>query len=304
MQGEGMRDASGGDAETVQDGWAGVLPLSPTGEDEFRAGPRRQAPERSFGGAVVAQSLLAAGATVAPDRAAHSLHAYFLRTGEASSPIDFRVQRVRDGRSYSTRRVTAEQSGRAILELTASFQVAEPGFTHQVPQLDAPAPESLPTAQEAAADVQGPLLRAWYEGLTRRHPFDIRFDGELPRVAASRGETAPPNQRFWMRSLEPLPDEPLAHAAVLAYASDMLMLSTSLAPHARAVGAADVAAASLDHAVWLHHPVRADEWLCFEQESTWAAGGRCHCSGRLFDRTGRLVMTVAQEGMVRPLGPR
>ena len=310
MQADGMqapdgqgRVLGGEGADVVRDGWAGVMLVSPAGEDAFRAGPRRRLPERSFGGAVVAQSLLAAGATVDPDRAAHSLHAYFLRAGEASSPIGFHVERVRDGGSYSTRRVTAEQSGRTILELTASFQVAESGFTHQVPQLVAPEPESLPTAQEAAADIDGPL-RGWFEQLTRRHPFDIRFDGELPRVAASRGEAAPPHQRFWMRSLEPLPDQPLVHAAALAYASDMLMLSTSLAPHARAVGAPDVAAASLDHAVWLHSPVRADEWLCFEQESTWAAGGRCHCSGRLFDRAGRLVMTVAQEGMVRPLGPR
>lgn len=303
MQVEGVVRSSDEEPEVVREGWAGVFPVSPTGDDTFRAGPRRSAPERSFGGSVVAQSLLAAGATVESGRAAHSLHAYFLRTGEASAPVDFRVERVRDGRTYSTRRVTAEQSGRAILELTASFQAAEPGFSHQLPQLDAPPPESLPTAQEAAADLQGPL-RAWFDGLARRHPFDIRFDGELPRVAASRGEAAPPSQRFWMRSLEPLPDEPLVHAAALAYASDMLMLSTSLAPHARAVGAPDVAAASLDHAVWLHHPVRADEWLCFEQESSWASGGRCLCSGRLFDRAGRLVMTVAQEGMVRPLGPR
>ena len=308
MQGDAVRRnavqvPSGAGSEVVDDGWGGVLLVSPTGEDTFRAGPRRRLPERSFGGAVVAQSLLAAGATVEPDRPAHSLHAYFLRAGEASSPIDFRVHRVRDGRGYSTRRVTAEQSGRAILELTASFQLAETGFTHQVPQLAAPEPESLPTAQEAAADVPGPLGE-WFAQLPRRHPFDIRFDGELPRVAAARGEAAPPEQRFWLRSLEPLPDEPLVHAAALAYASDMLMLSTSLAPHARAVGAPDVAAASLDHAVWLHRPVRADEWLCYEQESTWAAGGRCHCSGRLFDRAGRLVMTVAQEGMVRPLGPR
>ncbi|MGY2130262.1 acyl-CoA thioesterase [Blastococcus sp. SYSU DS0617] len=303
MQVEGVAESGGEQQDVVREGWAGVFPVSPTGTDTFRAPPRRRAPERSFGGAVVAQSLLAAGATVPPDRPAHSLHAYFLRAGEASAPIDLHVHRVRDGGSYSTRRVTAEQSGRAILELTASFQVAEAGFTHQVPQLAAPEPESLPTAQEAAADIEGPL-GDWFARLPRRHPFDIRFDGELPRVAASRGEAAPPRQRFWMRSLEPLPDEPLVHAAALAYASDMLMLSTSLAPHARAVGAPDVAAASLDHAVWLHRPVRADEWLCFEQESSWAAGGRCHCSGRLFDRAGRLVMTVAQEGMVRPLGPR
>ncbi len=296
-------DAPAAGPATEQDGWAGVLRVSPTGPDTFRAGPRRRAPERSFGGAVVAQSVLAAGATVPPDRPVHSLHAYFLRVGEASSPVDLRVDRVRDGGSYSTRRVTAEQSGRAILELSCSFQRTEVGFTHQVPRLTAPGPESLPTLGEVAAGVPGPL-RSWFDELPRRHPFDLRFDGELPRVAAARGESAAPRQRFWLRSLEPLPDEPLVHAAALVYASDMLMLSTSLAPHARAVGAPDVAAASLDHAVWLHRPARADEWHCYEQESSWAAGGRSHCSGRLFDRSGGLVMTVAQEGMVRPLGPR
>ncbi|SDE61014.1 acyl-CoA thioesterase-2 [Blastococcus fimeti] len=290
-------------AQGKDGGLRAVLSVSPTGADTFRAGPRRQAPERAFGGFVVAQALLAAGATVAPDRRVHSLHAYFLRVGEASSPTDFRVDRVRDGRSYGTRRVTAEQGGRAILDLTASFQVPETGFAHQVPALDAPEPESLPTVQDAAAEAPEPL-RAWFGNLFQRHPFELRFDGELPRVAAARGETAPPRQRFWLRATEALPDEPLVHAAALAYASDMLLLSTSLAPHARAVGAPDVSAASLDHAVWLHQPARVDEWLLFEQESSWAAGGRCLCHARVFDRAGRLVMTVAQEGMVRPIGPR
>ncbi len=299
MQVQGSwQDAHGDDG-----GLAAVLSVFPTGADTFRAGPRRRNPERSFGGSVVAQALLAAGATVDPDRRVHSLHAYFLRVGEASSPTDFRVDRVRDGRSYGTRRVTAEQDGRAILDLTASFQVAETGWAHQVPRLDAPAPESLPTVQEAAADAPD-LLRAWFGNLFQRHPFELRFDGELPRVAAARGETAPPRQRFWLRATGALPDEPLVHAAALAYASDMLLLSTSLAPHARAVGAPDVSAASLDHAVWLHEPARVDEWLLFEQESSWAAGGRCLCHARVFDAAGRLVMTVAQEGMVRPIGPR
>lgn len=289
--------------EGTDGGLAAVLSVAPMGGGSFRAGPRRRVAERSFGGAVVAQALLAAGSTVSPDRVVHSLHAYFLRTGDASAPTDFLVDRVRDGGSYGTRRVTAEQGGRAILDLTASFQVPETGFAHQVPQLDAPDPESLPTVEEAGADVPD-RLRQWFGGLARRHPFELRFDGELPRVAAARGETAPPRQRFWLRAAEPLPDEPLVHAAALAYASDMLLLSTSLAPHARAVGAPDVAAASLDHAVWLHRPVRVDQWLCYEQESSWAAGGRCLCHARVFDRAGRLVVTVAQEGMIRTLGPR
>ncbi len=289
--------------DPVPGGLRSVLSVSPTGPDAFRAGPRRRVAERSFGGAVIAQALLAAGATVAADRPVHSLHAYFLRSGDASLPTDLRVDRIRDGGSYSTRRVTAAQGDRAILDLTASFQVAEPGFTHQVPELRAPEPETLPTVAESAADAPGPL-REWFGGLFARHPFELRFDGELPRMAAARGETAAPAQRFWLRAAEALPEEPLVHAAALAYASDMLLLSTSLAPHARAVGAPDVAAASLDHALWVHRPVRVDQWLCYEQESSWAAGGRAMMHGRVFDAAGRLVMTVAQEGMVRALGPR
>ncbi|WP_051516056.1 acyl-CoA thioesterase [Candidatus Blastococcus massiliensis] len=289
--------------EGIDGGLGTVLRVRPTGEDRFRAAPRRTTPERSFGGAVVAQALLAGAATVATERPVHSLHAYFLRVGEASAPTDFVVDRVRDGGSYSTRRVTAEQDDRAILELSASFSVPQTGFAHQVPVLDAPAPESLVTVEEVAVRTQG-AVREWFDGFTRRHPFDVRFDGELPRVAAGRGEPADPRQRFWFRALEDLPEDPLVHAAALAYASDMLLLSTSLAPHARMVGGPGLAAASLDHAVWFHRPARVDEWLCYEQESSWADGSRALMHGRVFDRDGRLVMTVAQEGMVRVLGPR
>ncbi|TKJ34388.1 acyl-CoA thioesterase II [Blastococcus sp. CCUG 61487] len=284
-------------------GLSTVLGVTADGDDRFVAGARRSTPERSFGGAVVAQALLAGAATVQAERPVHSLHAYFLRAGEASSPTHFDVQRVRDGGSYSTRRVTAEQDGRAILDVSASFHVRETGFTHQIPRLDAPTPESLATVAEVAVLTEGPV-REWFDGFTRRHPFDVRFDGELPRVAAGRGEAAEPRQRFWFRALETLPDEPAVHTAALAYASDMLLLSASLAPHARMVGGPGLAAASLDHAVWFHEPARVDDWLCYEQASSWAGHGRALMHGRVFDRTGRLVMTVAQEGMVRALGPR
>jgi acyl-CoA thioesterase II len=300
----GDRDLAGPD-RLPEGGLRTVLRVDPVGQVDgrFRAGPRRDSPERAFGGAVVAQALLAAVRTVPAGRTAHSLHAYFLRVGDASAPTELAVDHVRDGGSYSTRRVSAEQDGRAILELTASFSVPEVGFVHQVPRLDAPAPESLITVEQAAVALQGPV-REWFDGFTRRHPFDVRFDGELPRIAAGRGEPAEPRQRFWLRALESLPDEPSVHTAALAYVSDMLLLSTSLAPHARTVGGPGLAAASLDHAVWFHRPARVDEWLCYEQESTWAASGRALMHGRLFDRTGQLVMTVAQEGMIRPLGPR
>ena len=280
-----------------------LLDLQPAGPDAFTAGPRRAAPERAFGGAVVAQALLAAGRTVPADRAVHSLHAYFLRAGEAAEPTTFTVEHVRDGGSYATRRVRAGQRGRTTLELTASFSRPETGFAHQVPVLDAPPPEGLPGPAEAGAGTEG-LLREWFDGLADRHPFELRLHGELPRLAAARGDAAPPCQTFWLRCREALPADPLLHGCALAYVSDVLLLSTSLAPHRTMIGAPDVAAASLDHAVWFHRLARADDWLYYEQESTWADGGRVMCSGRVFDRAGRLVLTVAQEGTVRPSGPR
>ncbi|SHG27291.1 acyl-CoA thioesterase [Geodermatophilus nigrescens] len=278
---------------------AALLDLSDSGDDVLRAAPRGgPAGERAFGGAVVAQSLAAAARTVDAGRPVHSLHAYFVRPGDPSAAVDLAVARVRDGGSYTTREVTARQGEAAILVLTCSFTRPQAGPEHQVPALAATPPEDLPRPEEALADAPAPV-RAWLDWLDRRHPFDFRFDGPLPRVAAGRGEPAPPRQRFWFRSRETLPDEPLAHAVALAYATDMLLLATAVAPHGTVIGAPGLATASLDHAVWFHGPARADDWLFCEQESTWAGGGRAMCSGRVFDRGGRLVLTVAQEGMVR-----
>jgi acyl-CoA thioesterase-2 len=258
---------------------------------------------RVFGGAVAAQALLAAGRTVDPDRSVHSLHAYFLRPGDTALPFDFRVSATRDGGSFTSRQVSAEQGGRAVLTLSASFQLPEGGFEHQVPRLDAAPPEALPDPPRAMAGAEG-VVGEWLGRLAGRHPFEFRFDGELPRFAAARGEPAAPRQRFWFRSRESLPDDPRVHTGALAYASDMLLLSTSVAPHAMAIGFPDLVSASLDHAVWFHSPVRADEWLFYDQESSWASGGRTLCSGRIFDRDGRLAVTVVQEGMIRRRAPR
>jgi acyl-CoA thioesterase-2 len=266
--------------------------------DLFRAPARGRTPARVFGGAVAAQALLAAGRSVPAGRAAHSLHAYFLRPGDAARPIDLHVTRVRDGGSFSVRQVTAEQGGGATLVLSASFQGPEDGFEHQVPTLAAPPPAALPGPDETMAGAAGPA-QEWLARLADRHPFDFRFDGELPRIAAARGESAAPRQRFWLRSREPLPDDPLVHSSALAYASDMLLLSTSVAPHGIVIGSPELVSASIDHAVWFHRPARVDDWICYEQESSWAGGGRSLCSGRMFDRDGRLVVTVAQEGMIR-----
>lgn len=283
---------------------ADLLDLERTGSWSFRAaGHGRTGTTLAFGGAAVAQALAAAGRTVDPGRVPHSLHAYFLRNADAAAPTDLRVEPIRDGGSYSTRSVTAEQSHGVVLRLTASFQVPEEGMEHQVPVLDAPGPEDSPGPEEAMAGTEG-QVREWFERVPRRHPFDLRFAAELPRVAAGRGETAPPRQRLWLRCREALPDDVLVHTCALAYASDVLLLSTTLAPHATMIGAPDVAAASLDHAVWFHRPVRADEWFFYDQESPWAAGGRALGQGHVYDRAGRLVATVVQEGTIRRRVPR
>jgi acyl-CoA thioesterase-2 len=275
-----------------------VLAVERIGDDEFRAPARRPEPMRVFGGAVVAQALLAAGRTVEPARAVHSLHAYFLRVGDASLPFDFRVTATRDGGSFTTRQVTAEQGGRAVLTLSASFQGLEAGFEHQVPQLRAPSPDGLPALGDAAPGTESRDQEA-LDRIAGLHPFDVRLDGELPRTATGRGERVAPAQRFWMRAADPLPADPLLHACALAYGSDMLLLSTSVAPHGVVVGSPELVSASLDHAVWFHRPVPADDWLYYDQESSWASGGRALCSGRMFDRDGRLAVTVAQEAMIR-----
>lgn len=275
-----------------------LLRLEQVDDGLFRAGGRPSVYARTFGGAVLAQALAAAGGTVPGDREAHSLHAYFLRPGDPEQPTDYRVEPIRDGASYTTRRVTGAQRGRETVTLTASFQLPRDGFEHQVPALDAPPPEELPSPEDVLPGTEG-LVRQWLGRLALRHPFDFRFAAELPRLAASRGEGAPPVQRFWFRCRDPLPDDPLVHGCAAAYATDMLLLSTAVAPHGTMIGAPGLETASLDHAVWFHRPVRVDDWLFFDQESSWAAGSRGLCSGRVFDRAGRLVLTVAQEGMVR-----
>jgi acyl-CoA thioesterase-2 len=279
-------------------GIAAMLDLEELDTDLYRGVSQWPPSLRVFGGEVAAQALVAAGSTVAGNRAVHSLHAYFLRPGDASMPIIYRVERVRDGGSYTTRRVTAQQRGEVTFTLSASFVSSEDGFAHQLPTLTSPPPEELPSAEVAMAEADE-LSREWFSGITERHPFDMRIHGELPRVATSRGERVQPRQRFWFRSRERLPGEQLLHSCAVTYASDILLLSSSVALHGTMFGAPDIAFASLDHAVWFHGPFRADDWIYYDQESSWAGGGRAICQGRMFEPGGRLVATVMQEGMVR-----
>ena len=251
---------------------------------------------RAFGGMVAGQALVAAGRTVPDDRRVHSLHAYFLRPGDTAAPILYTVEPVRDGGSFTTRRVLAVQHGEVIFSLSASFQAPEDGPAYQFPRLDAPGPgESAPAAPVA------PAAQTWYDEFLRRFPVEVRFpEADGPAwLTIMRGEQGPPRQRFWVRSRQPLPDDPLVHVSAVTYVSDLFLISSSLPPHGAATGGRPIMAASLDHAVWFHAPFRFDDWLFYDQSSSWAAGARALCRGLLFDRSGTLVASVMQEGMIR-----
>ncbi len=246
---------------------------------------------RIFGGQVAGQALVAAGRTVPTDRFVHSLHAYFLRPGDPRAPVLYEVARIRDGRSFTTRRTVAVQHGEAIFHLSASFQLPEEGPEHQDPMPAAPDPESLPTlAQRFAPHAE--VLGDWYS-LPR--PIDTRHTRPLGEYK----ETGPPRQRVWFRADGELPDDPLLHACVLAYASDMTLLDSVLLPHGIRWTDEELMGASLDHAMWFHRPFRTDRWLLYDQASPSATGARGLARGEIFDADGRLVVSVVQEGLIR-----
>jgi acyl-CoA thioesterase II len=272
-----------------------VLDLTPRpqdGEDVFVGQSQPQPAGRVFGGQVLAQSLVAAQRTVATERGVHSLHGYFLRAGDSSEPITFAVERLRDGRSFSARRVHALQFGRPILSMIASFQTAADGLDHQQPMPDVPDPEALPSIGDRYAGQAGTLARYWM----RHRPIELRHVEQPlylePAEPASR-------QSVWMRTPGALPDDPALHAAVLAYASDLALLEPVLRAHGRTWSEPGIKVASLDHAMWWHRPARADQWLLYTQESTSASGARGLGLGRIYTRDGALAASVAQEGMIR-----
>jgi len=252
---------------------------------------------RTFGGEVAGHAVVAAGNTVPADRAIHSAHAHFLLPGDSGHPVVYRVDPVRDGGSFATRRVEAIQHGRVIFHLTASFQRAEDGMSHQVPTLDAPPPEDVAPIEDVLRD--DPVNLEWIQALLRRSPVQLRFPEEPPRVTVARGQSAPPRQRLWIRSSRPLPDEPLTHAAALVYTSDHLLLSAALGPHQLTIQDPNLQFATIDHTVWFHAPCRADDWFMYDQEGFWAGSGRALCRGSIFDRTGKLCATIMQEGLLR-----
>jgi acyl-CoA thioesterase-2 len=276
--------------QAALDELVGLLDLEQLERNLFRGVSPPHSPTRVFGGQVAGQALVAAGRTVEPERAVHSLHSYFLRPGDPRVPIVFDVERVRDGRSFTTRRVRAVQHGEVIFTLGASFQLPQRGVEHaEPPPSGVPAPEDLPDLGEW---LRGE--RTFLSGVPR--PLDLRFV-EAPLWTSRRGPATDQPQRVWMRADGTLPHDPMLHVCLLTYASDLTLLASVLAPHPLSMS--QVAMASLDHAMWFHHPFRADEWLLYECRSPSASGSRGLATGRFFTRDGRLVVTAVQEGMVR-----
>lgn len=249
-----------------------------------------------FGGQVLGQALSAAAQTVPKERHVHSLHAYFLLRGDASKPIVYEVDNIRDGSSFTTRRVVAIQNGRPIFNLAASFQTEEPGFEHQDAMPAAPAPESLPTEQEQFAKHAQKLPEAIKQRALAERPFEtrpVKFDNPLAP------ETRPPHRMFWIRARGALPDDPALHAYLLAYASDFAFMTTALLPHGVTWMTPGMQVASLDHVMWFHRRLRVDEWLLYDMESPAAHGARGFARGRIFTKDGVLVASTAQEGLIR-----
>jgi len=252
---------------------------------------------RVFGGQVAAQSLVAAGRTVGDgrgfERPVHSLHAYFLRPGDPRIPILYQVDRIRDGKSFTTRRVAAIQRGEPVFHLSASFHSPEVGVSHQEQMPSVPDPETLPTWEEAMAPYRD-QLGDWFD---RPRPMDVRHVGTPLRTSPVESTPRPPTHRVWFRADGTLPDDPLTHACLAAYASDMTLLDTVMMPHGLIW--TEGVQVSLDHAMWFHRPFRADEWLLYDQHSPTAAGARGLATGTIFTRDGALAVSVVQEGLLR-----
>lgn len=252
--------------------------------------------QRVFGGLVVAQALVSVTRTVEPDRRVHSLHGYFLRPGDPSVPILYQVDRLRDGRSFTTRRVVAIQHGEAIFALSASFQLAEEGFDHQPTMPDVPRPEQLPSDEELKTRFMALMPKNVRDYWERERPIELR-PVDLTRYVARIPQE--PRQYVWIRAAGPLPEDRAIHEAVLAYASDMTLLDTTLIAHGKSVFDRDIQAASIDHSLWFHRPVMADQWHLYAQESPFTGGARGFARGQIWSEDGKLVASVAQEGLVR-----
>ncbi len=252
--------------------------------------------QRVYGGQVLGQALVAAVRTVDPARIAHSLHAYFLLPGDPSVPIIYEVERIRDGGSFTTRRVKGIQHGKAMFSMSVSFQKPEAGFDHQTPMPDVPAPEDLPSERDLARQLLERVPENMRQYWQRERPIEMR-PVDLSRYLVAKPRTAA--QHIWLRANGKLPDTHALHQCVLAYASDFTLLDTALIAHGKLMFDADIQLASLDHALWFHRPFRADEWLLYVQDSPSASGARGFCRGSIYTRDGVLVASVTQEGLMR-----
>ncbi|MER7542241.1 acyl-CoA thioesterase II [Spirillospora sp. NPDC127506] len=273
-----------------------LLDLEQIENDIFRGRSPEERRQRVFGGQVAGQALVAAGRTVPANRPVHSLHAYFIRPGDPLVPIVYTVDRVRDGRSFTTRRVMAIQHGKAIFTLSASFQIVEDGPSHQAAMPDAPPPETLPDSLARLTPIFGEVGAREFAD---RRPFDIRHATPLTWEAARDPSLASPESKVWLKVDGELPDDPLLHVCLMTYASDMTLLDTVLLNHGLAWGDKRTMGASLDHAMWFHRPFRADDWLLYYQDTPFAGGARGLARGQVFTRSGELVVSVMQEGLVR-----
>jgi acyl-CoA thioesterase-2 len=283
------------DSATALGSLLSLLDLGRVENNFFRGVSPSDRWQRVYGGQVLGQALVAAYRTV-EDRLCHSLHAYFLRAGDPRVPILYEVDRSRDGRSFSARRVVAIQHGAPIFTMSCSFEVQEPGMEHQSGMPDVPAPETLRSEQQWRSEIASQIpehVRGWF---MRARPIEMR-----PVLPVNRfdGEKREAKQIVWFRAAAALPDSRPLHQCVLAYASDMTLLDTSLLPHGYNLFAPELQLASLDHAIWFHRPFRADEWLLYVQQSPSAAGSRSFNRGEIFRRDGALVASVAQEGLIR-----
>jgi acyl-CoA thioesterase-2 len=279
--------------QTALDDLVTLLDLEVIEVNLFRGRSPDEERQRVFGGQVAGQALVAATRTIdEPDRLVHSLHAYFLRPGDPTTPIVYEVDRIRDGRSFTTRRVVAIQHGRAIFNLQASFHIHEPGPDHQLTMPVVPPPESLPDFKTRMAPYKE-RIGAWYD---RPRPIDLRHIGPDPFQRDGNPST---EQRVWMRADGVLPDDPTLHACIVTYASDMTLLDTTVLPFGLSWESPGMQMASLDHAMWFHRPFRADEWLLYDQSAISSGAGRGLAGGAIFTADGTLAVTVVQEGLAR-----
>jgi acyl-CoA thioesterase-2 len=273
-----------------------LLDLEEIDTNIYRGQNEKRRPGRLFGGQVAAQSLVAAGRTV-DGKPAHSLHGYFLRPGDPAVPVVYSVDRIRDGRSFTTRRVVAQQRGKAIFNMAVSFHEAERGYSHQQTMPGTPPPDEVRSRREWArllADEIPEQFRGW---AGRRGPIETRHL-HAPTFITREAHEGP--QSVWMKAVAPLPDDPFLHQCVLAYASDMSLLDAIVQPHGRVGELGPLMTASLDHAIWFHKPVRVDRWLLYYQDSPAAYGARGLARGTLYTEEGELVASTAQEALMRP----